>query len=852
MADLPRILVVSYNFPRPDKSSGELRFVAILEILRQFWEIDLCVANSHVDWNTGPEFDPYIAMLEEMGIRVLRPTRDTFSNAVRDNHYAGGYFNLFRIAEEMMPLFKIAQPHAFTIVDSVDVHFAREETQARMGAVEMAEVLKTKARELGVYRAADVAIAVSRDDYTLLTEKEGLRNVFLIPNIVREFPRAPGPRKPVVIFVGSYAWYPNPEAVLWFSELIWPAIREEMPEAEFMVIGSDATPEILALDRIPGINVLGYVPETRPYLEMAAVSVAPLRVGGGMKGKVNEALAHGIPVVATSIGAQGFDYSHGVNMMVSDDPSEFASSVITLLRNPELQESMGLAGQELNSAICSRRAVTIKLQEMVVYCERLTRKQGGMPFRHLIVSARGKAGFLLKDMGHAWNLLKREGPGEFVRRTAMYLKGQRLPEVPRPEPAPDIRPWKLIIPEGVLDFPVSSARPAASIIIPVYNQWEYTHACLGAILENTKGIDYEIILVDDVSTDETTRVGEYARNIRVIRNESNQGFLLNCNMAVREARGEYIVLLNNDTMVQPGWLEWFLRTMREKPDVGQVGAKLIFSTGRMQEAGSIVFHDGSAMNYGREDNPDKPEYNYFKDVDYSSGAAICIRRSLWEELGGFDTRYAPAYYEDTDLAMRIRSKGYRTVYQPRSVVIHFEGVSHGTDVTVGIKKKQEENRLLFYERWKDELLKNNFLRDENIFRSRERSKHKPVVLLFGEGLSVSSGNSAGYRWYQAVAALAGNGFQVKCIQGGFLRVEPAVSTLEQMGAEVLYGTWYADNWQQWIRDHSANIDLVLYIDRRAEADFRAIAETLVAQGTPAVTLGKDFLKAIAELPRNIR
>lgn len=822
MHNRPRILVVSYNIPRPDKSSGELRFANILEMLTSFWDIDFCVADSHSEWNSGNELVPYIDSLSRKGIRVLPSVKGTFDKAIKENQYAGAYFNLYWIGEKLMPLFKLSQPSAFTIVDSVDVHYAREETQAKLGTVEMSQVLQTKERELGVYKSADVTIAVSKDDMLLLTVKEGLKNVFLIPNIVKEYPRKEGKRDPIVIFVGCYAWYPNPEAVQWFTDLIWPTVYAANSKAKFFIIGSDPTPEVLALAEMPGVKVLGYVQETKPYLEMAAVSVAPLRVGGGMKGKVNEALAHGLPVVATSIGAQGFEAIHGKHMMIADDPAEFAASVIKLLEDDSLQTRIGLAGQELNSAICSYSAVQARIRAVVEHCSGLMQQKDRPAFQTKVNTSFLQPSLFIKDIGYGIKLFKREGFASFVRRTILYFQGQRLPletqqknmnnGFVRHEFKPDrilmsteLTPVK---PEGVLEFSANPGLPLVSIIIPAYNQWEYTFACLDSVLKNTSDILYEVILADDNSTDDTRYANQHVRNIQIIRSEKNLGFLFNCNNAAKHAKGKFIVFLNNDTIVQPDWLKWFIKTMKENPDVGLVGGKLMFPTGELQEAGGIVFSDGTATNYGRYDWPGLSQYNYLKDVDYCSGALICVRTELWIKAGGFDPIFSPGYYDDTDLAMQIREMGYRTVYQPKSVVTHFEGISHGTDLSDGIKSKQPENQRIFFKKWKSELEKNHFSRNENPFRSRDRSKHRHIMLIIDHSVPNDVQHVDELKYWQIFNSIIAKGFKIILMPENFHKTEPLVTELQQQGIEVLYGGWYRENWVQWINDHAANINSV--------------------------------------------
>jgi GT2 family glycosyltransferase/glycosyltransferase involved in cell wall biosynthesis len=791
-------------------------------LLTEYWQIDFCVAPSHVEWNTSDELIPYINKLSEIGIKVLPLKKDSFKKAIKKASYVGGYFNLFWIAEEVMPVFKLSQPNAITIVDSVDVHYAREETQAKLGQIEESQAFQTKKREIGIYKQADITIAVSKDDYHLLSNIEKVGNVSLIPNIVRVYPRKPGKREPKVVFIGSYTWYPNPDAVIWFVESIWPIVLKSKPKAEFLIIGSDPTDDIKRLGTIKGVKVIGYVPDTKPYFEIAALSVAPMRIGGGMKGKVNEAMAHGIPVVATRIGAQGFEAEHGDQMMIADDAQGFADCVIKLLQDDNLQREMGLAGQELNSAICSQSAVKVKIEELVEACTSLMPINSHFSLqRRILLFTSGlslPSTFIIKGLKY----VKREGVKKTLDKL-LYGRKEKKASVIKPAQHYPIL-YKLCKPSGIIEFPTLYDAPLVSIIIPAYNQWDYTHACLDSIFKNSGDIKYEIILADDNSTDDTKFAEKLIKNVKIIRNENNLGFLFNCNNAAKYAKGKYILFLNNDTLVQADWLKWLIKPLEEKADVGLTGAKLVFSTGQLQEAGGIVFKDGSAMNYGREDNPDQSQYNYLKDVDYCSGACICIRKELWDKLKGFNTQYAPAYYEDTDFAMQIRAIGYRTIYQPKSVIVHFEGISNGIDLTAGIKNMQQKNQSVFFEKWKAELKINNYSRYENLFKARDRSKYKQTILLFD--YNVPSISEHVERTLQLINHYSGKGYNIKFLPDNFLRLEPFVSEIEQKGVEVLYGEWYKENYLQWITENAENIDSICFIEEVLANKYSQIIKNL--------------------------
>lgn len=348
-------------------------------------------------------------------------------------------------------------------------------------------------------------------------------------------------------------------------------------------------------------------------------------------------------------------------------------------------------------------------------------------------------------------------------------------------------------------------KPRVSIIIPVYNQFVYTYFCIKSIVENAGDVPYEIIVADDCSTDRTKIIADCISNIKVCRTDRNVRFLLNCNHAAETAQGEFILFLNNDTVVHPGWLSSMVETMDRIPKAGIVGAKLVYANGALQEAGGIVFRDASAWNYGNGENPDDPEYNYLKECDYTSGASLMIRTSLWKEIGGFDERFAPAYYEDTDLCFEARRHGFKVVYQPKAAVTHFEGRSNGTDVSGGLKKYQVDNRKKFADKWKS-VLAEHCNNGDNVFTARDRSSMKQHIFMLDHYVPTFDRDAGSRQMYCYVKILRKLGYMIHLLGDNRLHDEPYTSAFQQLGVEVLYGGKYDPNHLvKWFGDNNGFI-----------------------------------------------
>jgi len=333
-----------------------------------------------------------------------------------------------------------------------------------------------------------------------------------------------------------------------------------------------------------------------------------------------------------------------------------------------------------------------------------------------------------------------------------------------------------------------AGQPDVSIVIPIHGQLAYTLNCLDSLANQTSRFSFEVIVVDDASPDASRKILSKVKFIRLLKQKTNVGFVASCNAGAALGQGRFVVMLNNDTRVAAGWLDELIGAFALFPRAGLVGSKLHYADGSLQEAGGIVWRDGSAWNYGRNDDPNRPDYCYARQVDYISGCSIAVPMPLWRELGGFDPWFTPAYCEDVDLAFRIRAAGREIWMQPRSRVVHYEGKTSGTDTASGTKAYQVLNTKKLFLRWRDDLAAHR--RDgESPYLERERNVTRRflVVDVTAPTPDQDAGSVQTFMALQVVQAL---GYKAHFVPADNWLFQPKYTTaLQRMGVDCAYAPY---------------------------------------------------------------
>jgi GT2 family glycosyltransferase/glycosyltransferase involved in cell wall biosynthesis len=645
------ILFIDVYLPMYDRASGSLRAFHILK--------SLVSMGYHVTFISkfSKHSAQYVPVLQELGIEVYAgdPIAAKASNVLevaphldmtrvlKDSFYETAILSFWTNAEYYLPIIRMFSPKSKIIVDTVDVVFVRKirEAELKGDADLLSKAVMNKRREINLYKKADRLWVVTDNDREAIENFVDGVPIDIVPNIHAEINTDKSfENTRDLLFVGNFWHIPNIDAMEYFLSIIFPIISSELPSVKINIVG-DNVPETLRQFSSEKIIFTGYVEDLSQYLENARISVAPLRYGAGMKGKIGEALSWGLPAVTTTIGAEGMNLIDGYNIMIADTPEEFAQKVIRLYNDKNLWESLSVNGKITASENWSPQAVSKKLEVAMSELKSKEALKCGQPTAERCIEIEAKPIFQHD----------------------------------------------------------TSLRNAVSIIILTLNELEYTKRCIESIRKHTPET-HEIIFVDNGSTDGTMNwlqnlVQEH-NHYKLIENPNNLGFPKGCNQGIQASSGEYILLLNNDVIVTDGWLSGMLECLNSASDVGIVGPMTnnISGVQKVQDANdeSLDCLDEYARKFR--------ELNRYRRVPVTRVVGFCMlfERKLVEKIGLLDESFGSGNFEDDDYCLRAAIEGYRNIIAG-DVFIHHYGSRSFIGNMIDYNSAMSKNKKIFYEKW---------------------------------------------------------------------------------------------------------------------------------------------------------
>lgn len=355
-------------------------------------------------------------------------------------------------------------------------------------------------------------------------------------------------------------------------------------------------------------------------------------------------------------------------------------------------------------------------------------------------------------------------------------------------------------------------RPKVSVVMPAHNQFGHTYLSLASLVLASNEVPFEVIVVDDGSTDLVSEIEDHVPGLQVVRNATAQRFIRAINGGVAKAQGEYIVLLNNDVEVTVGWMEAMLEAFEIFSDrhgrVGAVGAKLVFPNGELQDAGGLVWNTGVPWNYGRGGSPNDPRFTYAREADYVTGAALMTTRTAWDEVGGLSAYLEPMYYDDADYAFKMRDAGYKVIYAPTATVFHYEGATSGTDLSAGAKAFQSINAPKFRQAWA-----RAFRRHGQEGDRPDMEKDRPRVgrmLFIDHGLPRPDRDAGSYATVSEMRLAQALGYKVTFMPLNLAHLGGYTEELERQGIECAYAPFYLSV-DEFLAQRGAEFDAVYIV-----------------------------------------
>jgi glycosyltransferase involved in cell wall biosynthesis len=325
----PRIVVFDERVPSPDRDAGSLRMFIILKTLAKWCHVIFVPFNR-------PQHLDYERALWKEGIETADAV--DYRHLLKNENVKAAIVSRPSMGATFIHRIRRVNPKVGIIFDMVDTHFVRfqREHQISGEATALAESKRYRKLERKLAQRSDLVWCASLEDKQAMECEVPNQRIEVVPTIheLRDRGKSFDDREGL-LFIGNLVHRPNEDAVLFFMQEVYPRLQHKLPGVRLDIIG-DQPSAAIAAHNSEDVRIRGYVPDANPYLSDRRVFIAPLRFGAGIKGKVGEAMAHGIPVVTTSIGAEGFGLMHGLDVMIADDPESFAAAIHQLYSQREL------------------------------------------------------------------------------------------------------------------------------------------------------------------------------------------------------------------------------------------------------------------------------------------------------------------------------------------------------------------------------------------------------------------------------------------------------------------------------------------------------------------------------------
>jgi|GEM_PF-3014880 len=586
----------------------------------------------------------------------LRPTNDyDIREQLSAKVYDIVWIEFFYVADYYLNEIRRFQPWATVMVDTVDLHYKRLERQADYLQNQVRYVINAKQEqkplgeehkvqdhfnysarvrqdEMKVYQRADKVIAVSEDDKRLLMEEIPEGKILYIPNIHRQhedFPADkinPWHKRNGLVFVGNFYHNPNVTSAIYIKHELAPLLEKEVGKTPIFIVGTNPPYAVKTMMRFGAMakqfKVTGHVASTFDYLNRAKVSIAPVLFGAGMNGKIGEAMAAGVPVVTTPLGAMGMGLTHEVNCLVGSTPEGFVAQVKRLYEDEDLWNRIRDNAKDFLASSLADKELVLKLK---------------------------------KEFLESFNLEKIRASQEPARLKKQF----HFPKVELPKAT----------------FPKPGKKPDITVVLLTFNEWEVTELCLRSLAYAQKinpQLDVEYLVVDNDSKDGTPDRLAKIPGLRLIRNPKNVGFAAGNNVGIKAARGRDVVILNNDTVVAPDWLVRMAEHARCIPDAGIVGPST--NTEINQSIIGARYNSVGELFAFNEELAGK-QRGMWDTVNKISGLCMYLPRRTLDTVGLLDQGYGIGYFEDDDYCLRVQEAGMKLVWAKDTYVHHFGSMS---------------------------------------------------------------------------------------------------------------------------------------------------------------------------------